>query len=211
MKGQEFRGRTADEAIAAGLEALGVSREEVQIEVLDTGARGFLGLGAKEARVLITQAPTAAEVAEVWLREVVAATGVDASLEVVVEQGVLQARLEGSELGSLIGGRGRTLDALQYLLSLAVGKRTRGQRQVFLDIGGYRRRREETLSRIARQAADQVGRTGKSVTLEPMPPAERRIIHLALQEMKDLSTQSEGEEPYRRVVISVRQRGAPTG
>lgn len=205
MTGREFTGRTPAEAVAAGLRALGLREEDARVEVLDEGARGFLGLGARDARVTITAAPSPAEVAGAWLREVLDAAGIRAEVRVRVEEGVVLAEVAGAELGALIGSRGRTLDALQYLLNIAVGKRARGHQHVVLDIAGYRKKREELLCRIARNAAEQVRRTGRRVVLEPMPPAERRLVHLALKEMRDLCTQSEGEEPYRRVVVGVRQ------
>jgi len=210
MSGREFTGRTVAEAVANGLAELGLAEEEARVEVLESGARGFLGLGAKEARVVITPLVSAAKVAERWLREFLDVAGISGVVGVRTEDGALHASLEGQDMGLLIGAHGRTLDSLQYLLNLAVGKQAQTHQQVFLDICGYRKRREETIRRIARQAAEQVRRSGQPSALEPMSAAERRLVHLTLQEMKDLSTQSEGEEPYRRVVVSVKAPGRPS-
>lgn len=205
MNGREFTGRTTSEAVSAGLQVLGLKEEQVAIEVVDPGSRGFLGLGGREARVLITPLPDPVEIVRTWLREMLSAAGSQADVGVEVQEGVVCASIEGAGLGALIGSRGRTLAALQYLLNLAVGKRTGGHRPVVLDIAGYRKKREARIRRLAMQAADRVRRTGYRVVLDPMPPAERRLVHLALHEMNDLDTHSEGEEPYRRVVVSAKQ------
>ncbi|MDP2871272.1 MAG: RNA-binding cell elongation regulator Jag/EloR [Bacillota bacterium] len=204
MKGIEVRGRTADEAVAEGLVQLGLRAEQVDVAVLEPGHRGFLGLGGREAVVRLTPRLSAADLARRFLTEVVQAVGVDASVSVTEDQGNLTATLQGDDLGTLIGRQGHTLDALQYLLHVVISRHS-GPRQVSLDIGGYRARREESIRRMARRACDEARRSGRSTALEPMSPSERRVVHLELQDQKDVQTESEGEEPYRRVVVKPTQ------
>lgn len=204
MKGIEVRGRTPEAAVAEGLQQLGLGPEQVDVAVLEPGHRGFLGLGSREAVVRLTPRLSAAELARRFLTDVVQAVGVGASVSVTEQQGNLAATLEGDDLGALIGRQGHTLDALQYLLHVVISRHA-GPRQVTLDIGGYRARREEAVRRMARRAADEARRTGRSAALEPMSPSERRIAHLELQEQRDVRTESEGEDPYRRVVVKPAQ------
>lgn len=200
MKGIEARGRTPDEATAAGLEQLGLSPEQADVAVVDAGSRGFLGLGARDAVVRITPRLSAADLARRFLADVLGAAGISAAVSVTEAQGNLTAKVEGDGLGILIGRQGHTMEALQYLLHVVVSRHG-GPRQVALDIGGYRARREEAVRRMARRAAEEAIRTARAVSLDPMPPSERRIVHLELQTMKGVRTESEGEEPYRRVAV----------
>jgi len=200
MKSVEVRGRTPEEATEAGLEQLGLGAEQVDVEVLDGGNRGFLGLGSREAVVRITPRLTSGELARRFLVDVVGAAGIDAAVSVDELQGNITATLEGADLRLLIGRQGHTLEALQYLLHVVVSRHG-GPRQVSLDIGGYRGRREEALRRMARRAAEEAKRSGRPVNLDPMSPGERRVIHLELQDVTGVKTESQGEEPYRRVVV----------
>jgi spoIIIJ-associated protein len=123
--------------------------------------------------------------------------------------GVLLLYFSGADLGAIIGRRGETLNALQYLTSLAVNRKAAEYMRIVLDVEGYRRNREETLARLAKKMADKAVRSGRRVELEPMSPNERRIVHLALQEDKRVESLSRGEEPYRRVMISVKRGRSP--
>ena len=144
--------------------------------------------------------------AQKFLREVLDAMGIKAEIRIKGVEDSLHINLSGPKMGIIIGRRGQTLDSLQYLVSLVVNKDKgrEGYIKVILDTEDYRRKREETLVRLAKRLADNVVKTGKKVELEPMNPYERRIIHSALQNNDRITTFSEGEEPYRKVVIAVK-------
>lgn len=201
MKTVEKTGRTVDEAIAAALEELGVPSDRVKVDVIDEGKGGFLGIGAKPALVRVALKESRREKVERFLSEVCAAMQVDVTVSVRPEGENLLADINGSEAGMLIGHHGQTLDAMQYLLNLVATKVGEDGQRVLLDVEGYRKRREETLTRLASRLAERVHRSGESTVLEPMTAHERRVIHLALQDDPYVETSSEGEEPFRRVVI----------
>lgn len=205
MKTVEAAGKTVEEAIEAGLRELGAPREEVQVEVLEAGSKGFLGFGARLARVRLTWQQDAGRLAVEFLEQVFRVFGVTVRTEVSERDGYLYVGCRGRGLGVLIGRRGETLDALQYLVNLAVRRRVGRQVRIILDVENYRQRREDTLVRLARRLSEKVKRTGNRVVLEPMSPHERRIIHMALQGDSQVCTFSEGEEPYRKVVIALRR------
>ncbi|HHV72163.1 MAG TPA: protein jag [Clostridia bacterium] len=196
-------GRTVKEAVDAALQELGKTEDEVLVEVLEEPTKGFLGLiGGKLARVKVTVKENKVEKAVKFLESVIKEMGLeDATVEVVSQGDPLKINLKGTRLGILIGRRGQTLDALQYLTNLVVNKNSENRIKIILDIEEYRRRREQTLERLALRLAEQVRRKGKSITLEPMNPHERRIIHTTLQNNPYVVTMSEGEEPYRKVII----------
>jgi spoIIIJ-associated protein len=206
MKSVEKSGRTVDEAIAAALEELGVPSERVVVEVLDEGKAGFLGIGVKPAtvRVQLRQSSRKTRVSQ-FLEEVCSAMEVDVQIEVREDQDYLHVDVVGNEAGMLIGHHGQTLDALQYLLNLVASKRGEEGQRVLLDIEQYRKRREETLTRLASRLAEKVQRDGEPVALEPMSAHERRVIHLTLQENPFVATSSEGDDPFRRVVIQLKR------
>lgn len=206
MKSVEKSGRTIDEAIAAALEELGVPSERVVVEVLDEGKVGFLGIGAKPVlvRVQLRQSSRKARVGQ-FLEEVCSAMEVDVQIDVREDQDYLHVDVVGNEAGMLIGHHGQTLDALQYLLNLVASKSGEEGQRVLLDIERYRKRREETLTRLASRLAEKVQRDGERVALEPMSAHERRVIHLALQENPFVATSSEGDDPFRRVVIQLKR------
>ena len=149
--------------------------------------------------------PQTIETCEKFIYDVMNAMGMDdvKVTSVVDEEGALSINMEGSNMGILIGKRGQTLDSLQYLTNRVVNKMQDGYVRVKLDTEDYRRRRKETLENLAKNIASKVKRTRKTVSLEPMNPYERRIIHSALQSDPAVSTHSEGEEPYRRVVVTL--------
>ena len=200
----ERTGKTVEEAVETGLAELGLGREEVEIEVLEEPNKGLFGIiGSRLARVRLTEKPTPDKIAAKFLQKVFAAMGVNAEIQ-IRSSGNNQYDLSfhGKDLGILIGRRGETLDALQYLVNLVVNRQTSMRVKLVLDVEEYRRRREDTLVRLAQRLSDKVKRTRKNVVLEPMNPQERRVIHTALQNDPSVYTFSQGHEPYRKVVIS---------
>ena len=197
--------KTKDEAIALALTQLGLSEDEVEIEVVEEATRGFLGLGSKDAVVKVTEKISIEKKAVKFLDSMVSKIVSDVHYETeLTESKALKIVMSGDDMGILIGRRGETLDSLQYLTSLAVNKVSGEFIKVQLDTENYRERRHETLVRLARRLASQVARSRKSVTLEPMSPNERRIIHSTLQNNHIVKTESIGEEPNRKVVISLK-------
>ncbi|KAF5069883.1 RNA-binding cell elongation regulator Jag/EloR [Anaerotignum sp.] len=198
-------GKSIDEAVAAALTELGASKEEVSITVIDEGSKGFLGVfGGKEAVVLVRKNFNPERAAENFLREVFLSMGLIVKIETQLKDKHLLINLTGGDMGILIGKRGQTLDALQYLVNLVVNKSSSAYISVMLDTENYRQRRKETLETLAFNLAKKVKHTKKNVVLEPMNPYERRIIHSALQNDRYVTTFSEGEEPYRNVVITLK-------
>jgi spoIIIJ-associated protein len=201
MKAVEKSGRTVDEAVVAALEELGVPSDRVKIDVLDEGKGGFLGIGARPAMVRVTVRELRKERVERFIADVCAAMNVDVSIEMTEDPEYLHVDVAGHEAGMIIGHHGQTLDAFQYLTNLVASKTGDEGQRVVLDVEGYRKRRVETLTRLATRLADRVKRSSEPMVLEPMTAHERRVIHLALQDNPSVVTTSEGEEPFRRVVI----------
>ena len=205
MKFTEKTGKTVDEAVKLALDELKVSMEKVEVEVIEEASRGLFGLiGTKQARVKVIVKDTPEEDAIFFLKDVLKTMGLEASFESKLKGDTLTIEVLGKDMGVLIGRRGQTLDAIQYLISLVVNKDRENYLRVVLDTEDYRRKREQTLIRLANKLAYKVHKTGKSVVLEPMNPYERRIIHSALQNHPNIITKSQGEEPFRRVVITAK-------
>jgi len=199
----ESSGKTVDEAIESALGVLKLNREDVEIDILEEATKGFFGiLGGKPARVRVKAKITAAGRAKDMLNNVMQVMKLDVELEMIEKNEKILININGSDLGILIGRRGETLDALQYLVNLSANKNAEKRKRIIIDIEGYRRRREETLMKLAFKLADKAKQRGRNVVLEPMNSMERRIIHTALQERDDIYTFSEGEEPYRKIIIS---------
>lgn len=200
-------GKTIDEAVAAALAELGAEKDEVSITVLEEGSRGFLGMfGGKDATVLVKKNFDPIRIVESFLREVFVSMGLVIEIKAQMEEKHLNVELIGEDMGILIGKRGQTLDALQYLVNLVVNKNSTSYISVMLDTENYRQRRKETLETLAFHLAKKVKHTRKNVVLEPMNPYERRIIHATLQNDRYVTTFSEGEEPFRNVVIALKSR-----
>lgn len=203
MKYVEKTGKTVEEAIGLAIQELGASREDVDIEVLEEPSKGIFGIiGVKPARVKVTLKEGPSQKAGSLLRSIFKTMQLDVNMSFKEKDNGLFINLEGPELGILIGRRGETLDALQYLVNLSVNKNQEVRKKIIIDIEGYRNRREETLKKLALKLADKAKQRGRNVVLEPMSSQERRIIHTALQGREDIYTFSEGEEPYRKIVIS---------
>ena len=211
MEFQVFTGKTVDDAITNALVALEITSDSLEYEVLEKGSSGFLGMGSKpakiQARVKAQEAEPQSieEVCEEFLSKVFNAMDLVVKINVNVTEEEVCVDLIGDDMGVLIGKRGQTLDSLQYLLSLVINKNTEKYLRVKLDTENYRERRKETLENLAKNIAFKVKRTKRPVSLEPMNPYERRIIHSALQNDKYVTTKSEGEEPYRHVVVILKK------
>ena len=196
----EVSAKNAELAIAQALEKLGIAREQAQIEVLDEGRAGILGLGSRDAVVRVTGIETAEDRAVDFLTEVTEKMGAPAKVEAKMGDEAMNVELSGEKMGMLIGHHGDTLDALQYLTSLVVNRGAEDYTRVVLDTEGYRDKRAKALAQLAERTAARAIRTGR-VALEPMNPYERRILHTTLQDHPRVTTYSEGEEPYRRVIV----------
>ncbi|GAB6877385.1 RNA-binding cell elongation regulator Jag/EloR [Thermaerobacter litoralis] len=209
----EARGRTVDEALDAAARQLGVARDQLEARVVAEPSRGFLGLvGQRDAVVQARVRPTKARFAAAFLEELARAAGLSAQVQVEEQPDHILARVEGGpELGALIGRHGVALEALQYLVNVAATRVSDERRRVILDVAGYRERRRQSLERLALRMAERARRSRRPVALEPMPAAERRVIHLALQNHPEVRTESTGTEPYRRVVIVPRRPGRGGG
>lgn len=252
----EIEGETVDQALYKGLEAMQLSIDEVEMQVLDYGKKGFMGLGSKLARVRLTEREEAVvpdfvlnkdkpkeqkrekrerkekrapkkeyaqtekisaeeyfgadaqfvenEVTE-FLTGLISHVGVEGNVKAVEKDNGLLVNIEGDDMGMLIGRRGETLDAIQYLASLVYNKGKDDYRRVTVDTENYRKKRERTLIRLAEKTAAKAIKTGHRVSLEAMSPFERRIIHFALQDNDKVQTYSEGEEPNRHIVIDLKK------
>ncbi len=207
MKTIEMTGKTIDEALENALNELKLTKDRVDVEIIDEGNKGFLNLiGVKPAKIRVSVKRNAVEEAKTFLEEVLSSMGVEAKLEATEENDNIFINISGDKMGLVIGYRGETLDSLQYLVSLVVNKdHSEAYKRVTLDTENYRKKREETLIKVAEKTAYKVKKTGRPYKLEPMNPYERRIIHSALQDYSEISTYSEGEEPYRRIVISMKK------
>lgn len=205
MKTVESSGKTIDEAILMAVAQLGVQRDNLEIEILEEPVKGLFGLiGGRDARIRASIKKTMGDNAKEFLSELLDLMGVEAIIDVTESSDQINIELKGRGMGLLIGHRGETLDALQYLTSLVVNREGQEYKRITLDTENYRKKREETLKRLAKRLGYKVAKTRKKITLEPMNPFERRIIHAALQNDNYVRTYSEGEEPYRRVVIAVK-------
>ena len=179
----------------------------VDVEIIDEGSKGLFNLiGAKPAKVRVTKKPDSIDNAKKFLTDVLNSMNIKADINIKEENDVVNINLCGDKMGLVIGYRGETLDSLQYLVSLVINKNHENPyKRVVLDAENYRSKREETLVRVAQKAAYKVRKSKRPYKLEPMNPYERRIIHSALQEYNDINTYSEGEEPFRRIVISFKK------
>ena len=203
----EFSDKTVDDAITEACQKLTVTSDKLEYEVVEEGSSGFLGIGAKPAVIKARIKNSVADKAKEFLKEVFDAMNIVVVIDVKYdeENRNIDIELSGDEMGVLIGKRGQTLDSLQYLVSLVVNKDEDEYIRVKVDTEDYRKRRKETLENLAKNIAYKVKRTKRPVSLEPMNPYERRIIHSALQNDKYVTTHSEGEEPFRRVVVTLKK------
>lgn len=201
---------TVDEAIKSGLEQLSAEESEVQIDILKEPGRGLIGslLGSKVAKVKVTVVNGPEEKAKEFIDRILEKMNIIAEYVISFENGVLKldiTRVNEDDKGIIIGKRGNTLDEIQFLLSLIVNKKRESYVKTMVNIEDYREKREETLKNLARRTAERCRYYKRKIKLEPMNPYERRVIHSTLQEEKDIITYSEGDEPYRKVVIDAKR------
>lgn len=207
MDYMEFSAKTVDDAITEACQKLTVTSDKLEYEVIEEGSSGFLGIGAKPAVIKAKVKASIEDKARDFLKEVFNAMNLAVVIDIKYDEinRNIDIELSGDEMGVLIGKRGQTLDSLQYLVSLVVNKGVEEYIRVKVDTEDYRKRRRETLENLAKNIAYKVKRTKRPVSLEPMNPYERRIIHSALQNDKYVTTHSEGEEPFRRVVVTLKK------
>lgn len=203
----EYSAKTVEEALTEALIQLKTTSDNVEYEVLEKETAGFLGLFSKPARIRVKIKDSIENVTRDFLERLFAAMKIESKIEIVYEEAnaCVNINVSGEDMGILIGKRGQTLDSLQYLTSLVVNKESNSYLKVKLDTENYRERRKETLENLAKNISHKVKRTRKPVSLEPMNPYERRVIHSVLQNDKFVETHSEGEEPYRKVVVTLKK------
>ena len=207
MEYVEFRGKSVDDALTNALVSLGTTSDQIEYDVIEKGSNGILGFGSKDAVIKVAKKCTPEDIVVNFLNDVF--EKMELEVEIITKfdeiDNVIDVVLKGPEMGVLIGKRGQTLDSLQYLTNLAVNRKSDNYLKVKIDTEDYRRRRKETLENLAKNVAYKVKRTKHPVSLEAMNPYERRIIHSALQNDKYVVTHSEGEEPYRHVVVTLKK------
>ena len=207
MEKIEVTGKTVEEALTNALVQLETTSDKVEYEVVEKGSNGILGIfNSKPAKILVWKKETMEDRVKDFLTDVFGAMELTVDIQMnITEDNTVEINLVGDDMGVLIGKRGQTLDSLQYLVSLVANKDSDKYYRVKLDTENYRERRKATLESLAKNIAYKVKRTRKPVSLEPMNPYERRIIHSALQNDKYVSTRSEGEDPFRHVVIFMKK------
>ena len=203
----EISAKNVDDAITQATVQLGITSDQLEYEVLDKGSTGFLGIGSKNAVIKARKKFSIDENVVEFLSSIFDAMKMEVEILVAVneEEHIIEVGLKGDDMGILIGKRGQTLDSLQYLTNLAINKHSDEYYKVKIDTEDYRKRRKETLENLAKNIAYKVKRTKRPVSLEPMNPFERRIIHSALQNDRYVTTHSEGDEPYRHVVVTLKK------
>jgi len=209
MKYIEKEAKTIEDAITEALVEMGVTSNQVTVEVIEKGPKGLLSIfSQKQAKVRVYRKINPEQIAYSFLEEVFEKMNMDVTITIEIDDhSNMKIDLKGPNMGVLIGKRGQTLDSLQYLVSLVVNRETDSYMRVKLDTENYRDRRKETLKKLANNLAHKVKSTKRKFTLEPMNPYERRIIHSTLQKNKFVETHSEGDEPYRKVVITSAVKG----
>ncbi len=203
----EVSAKTVNDAITEACQKLTVTSDKLEYEVVEEGSTGFLGIGSKPAIIKARVKSSVKDTAKDFLNDVFAAMNMTVVVDVKYDENdnCMDIDLSGDDMGVLIGKRGQTLDSLQYLVSLVINKNAENYIRVKVDTENYRQRRKETLENLAKNISYKVKRTKRPVSLEPMNPYERRIIHSALQNDKYVTTHSEGDEPYRHVVVVLKK------
>lgn len=207
MEPTEEAGKTVEEATQRALERLGIKREEAKVEIIEEGSKGLFGLGSRPARVRVSpEEETASVEATRIAEEILNLMGVVGQVEAHEERGRIHLEIKGDGTGLLIGRWGTTLDAIQFLIGLILSRKRGRRYRVVVDTEGYRSRRSQALAGLAQRTAEEVKLTGEELTLGPMNPYERHIVHAALQHNRDVKTISVGEEDERQVVIAPRAK-----
>ncbi len=208
MRWAQGVGRTVEEAAEAARARLGLDSGQFIVEVLEEPKGGFLGfLGARRLAKVVVR-PERGFFSRRFLEEALEAAGVAARVDLQEGEVAFRLDVDGADVGFLIGRRGETLDSLQYLINVAAGRVSGKGKEIFLDIRGYRQRREQELRQMAQEAAEEVIQKGTDLVMRAMHPRDRKVIHMALQEHRQVTTRSQGEEPQRAVVISLRSVAA---
>ena len=206
MEFQEFEGKTTEEAIEQACLHFQVTAEQLEIEILSVGSPGLFGLGGRKAKIRAARRAESEEnlltAAQEVLENLLEKMQEKATISAQMEDDRISLRIETDDAGLLIGKQGQTLDALQYLVSKMLAKKSRRKVRIAIDVEAYRARHHEALALLAQKYGEKVKKSGKPITLNPMNPYDRRIIHMALQEDKDLKTTSRGEGLYKKVIIS---------
>ncbi|HZK10223.1 MAG TPA: RNA-binding cell elongation regulator Jag/EloR [Clostridia bacterium] len=202
MKSVEKTGRTVEEALELALIEMDLSHEDVEYEILENESKGFLGLfGTKEAKILVREKENIHHKAKEFLEDTLKKMNIYAKVEVDFSENGLSGTISGDNMSLVIGRRGKTLDALQYLTNLVINKDREKYVHLILDCEGYREKRKSSLEQLAMRMAEKAKRQRRDIILNPMNSYERRIVHSALQKDSEVSTRSEGRDPYRKVII----------
>lgn len=206
MEFQEFEGKNTEDAIETACAHFQVSSEQLEIEIVSVGSPGIFGLGGRKARIRVALRQESEEtlmaMAQEILEHLLENMGETSTVTAKQEDDRIILGIETADAGLLIGKQGQTLDALQYLVTKMLAKKSRRKVRIAIDVEAYRARHNEALAHLARKYGEKVKRTGRAVSLNPMNPYDRRIVHLALQGDKELKTMSRGEGLYKKVVIS---------
>lgn len=207
MDYREFTAKTVADAITDACQSFSITSDKLDYVVVEEGSTGFLGLKSKPAVIKAKVKDSLEDTVKAFLDDVLAAMNLEATVKIEYSEDDRNMDIEilGDDMGILIGKRGQTLDSLQYLASLVANKNAEEYIRVKVDTENYRERRKETLENLAKNMAFKVKRTKRPVSLEPMNPYERRVIHSALQDDKFVTTHSEGDEPYRHVVVTLKK------
>ena len=207
MKSIEVEGKTVEDALNKALLELNVEKSAIKVDILDHGSKGLFNvIGVKPAKIRVTSKYDYIKEAKDFITNILKCMEIEADIDVREENDTITINLSGERMGLIIGYRGETLDSIQYLVSLIVNKiHELPHKRVILDTENYRSKREETLKGLAIKTANKVKKTRKLFKLEPMNPSERRVIHSALQEDAFINTYSEGDEPFRRVVVELKK------
>lgn len=203
MKKITVKGKTVEEAIQRALTELNATIDRVEVKVIEEARKGFLGIGSRLAVVEVTQFPDPVEEARAYLKNVIQSMGISVTiLEKEKNEDGVVLELISDKAAVLIGKRGQTLNALEYLTNIAANRNAKTYQRIFLDAENYRERRKQTLIRLAERQAEKAIKLNRNIALEPMPAKDRKIIHTALQNKEGVTTNSRGEGIYRHVVIS---------
>lgn len=202
----EKKGKTVDEAIKSALDELGCDIEDVKIEIVEEPSKGLLGLGKKPAVVRVSVRQTPEQETRMVLEDLLNKMKIDYVINSVeFDSGRVRINITGKDMGLLIGRKGETLNAVQFILSLIVNRDRAEKIHITLDVEDYRKKKEESLEALAMRLSDKVKKTRKNVVMRPMTSQERRIVHTALQSDPQVTTYSLGDEPNRKVVISLKK------
>lgn len=201
------KGKNVDEAIKDALEELGCEIDDVTVEIIEEPTKGLLGfVGKKPAVVKVMMRPKPEEEPLQLVEEILQKMQIDYKIEKVEwDEGTVRINIVGKDMGLLIGRKGETLNALQFITGLIINRQREEKIRVVLDVEDYRRKREESLESLALRLSDKVKKTRKNVVMRPMSSQERRIVHTVLQADPNVTTYSTGDEPYRKVVISLKK------